>query len=327
MNAVLQCFYYCPPLTDYFLNLKEYSINQLGLISKGYYKFIKGISSGNVKAAFSFKEAMIAADSSFIGSEGKDSKDVAILILSEIHEELKENDKSLLNANQKVNYQDEVSVFEEKINLDKMNGNNTIISKTFEYFLLCEQKCKKCCQNRKGFFNIEADNILIFEMEYVYKKISKKKYNKYYPIISIEDCLDYYTSNEVIDCIKCKNHSLELTKKFCKLPKIFVFVLSRGLNANFNCTINFSPEIDLRKYYSPVKELYREKSTEYNLICATFAYDWWKGTGHTVAFCKTYKSYGNNYQYYVFNDSSTRKTSIEEIRGKTPYLLFYERNK
>ena len=63
-------------------------------------------------------------------------------------------------------------------------------------------------------------------------------------------------------------------------------------------------------------------NTEYKLIGATFAYDWrFEGTGHTVAFCKTYED--NN--YYVFNDSTARKTQINEIYGKLPYILFYER--
>ena len=98
--------------------------------------------------------------------------------------------------------------------------------------------------------------------------------------------------------------------------------MGRGYHNKFKCEIEFKETLDMNNYFEPIDEKEKRKKTIYHLICATFAYDWaFEGTGHTIAFCKTYKQ--NN--YYVFNDRNVRKTDIDEINGKLPYLLFYER--
>ena len=324
MNAVLQCFFHCKPLTNYFLNLDNVMKNSLGLVSNGYYELVKGLSLGDSRAAFKFKQAMISTDDTFVGNEGKDSKDVAILILTELHNELKENDNSFLYYDNKVNPYDKVAVFNEKEKLEKINGNNTIISDTFHFLVLYEQQCRLDCKNYfKTLYSVETENIIIFELEKIYNDIHKNNYS-YQRYISVQECLEHYISKEIIDCPFCKMKSLKIRKSFCKLPKIFIFVLSRGLNAQFDCNIIFKNQLDMKPYYEPINGQYKDNNTNYELIGATFAYDWsHRGDGHTVAFCRSYKSNGNYPQYYVFNDSSTRKTDIKEINGKIPYLLFY----
>ena len=277
MNSVLQCFYYCEPLTKYFLNLDKETKERFGLISKGYYELVKGLYNGETKAAMKFKEAMMIVDDTFIGNEGKDSKDVAILILTELHSELKENDNSILYYDNNVNTYDKLSVYREKIKLDEINGNKTIISSTFHFLLLYEQRCNiaKCSKYSETLYTVETDNILIFELEKIYKSINKGKIrNNTYPIISLEECLEYFISKEIIMCPRCKTKTLSTKKSFCKLPKIIIFVLSRGLNAKFTCKINFKDKIDMKRYYRPINESYNDLNTIYDLIGATFAYDW-----------------------------------------------------
>ena len=148
MNALLQCFYYCYPMTQYFLTISENKKSNLGLVSKAYYDFVKGLNSGNEYAAKNFKDALIYTDPSFNGKEGKDSKDLAIFILSELNEELKENENSLFVLNENVNKYNKLEVYKEKIDLINFNKNNTIISETFDYLILIEQKCKNFnCKN------------------------------------------------------------------------------------------------------------------------------------------------------------------------------------
>ena len=325
MNAVLQCFFHCKPLTEYFLKIDDKQ--GLGPISNGYYELVKGLSTDNSRAACAFKNAMMEVDDTFIGSEGKDSKDVAILILTEMHNELKENENSLLYGDKTVNPYNKSEVYNEKKYLDKINGNKTIISETFHFLLLCEQKCNFNCQKySETFYTVETDNIIIFELEKIYRDICRKNPNHYrkYPKISLEECLNHYISEEKIKCPCCNTNTLLIRKSFCELPKIFIFVLSRGINAKFDCKINFKSKIDMKSYYKPINKINKDNII-YELIGATFAYDWYKGTGHTVAFCKSFKTYAKNSLYYVFNDSQVRLTDINEIEGKTPYLLFYER--
>lgn len=315
MNAALQCFFYCKPLTEFFLNYDKKNLS--GPISRGYFDFVKGLSNGNKDAAQNFKKAIVEMDNMFYGSGGNDSKDVAVLILSEIHSELKPNKgDEKIKLDRYVDNYILKDVYEEKLELDRINKNDTIITKTFNYCLKYEQQCGSgvnCQKFSKPFYTIETDNIVIFDLEtlFAHDNIS----------ISVEDILKSYTSPKKIECPCCKKKSLYIKCKFCILPKILIFVLSRGYHNKFQCNIKFDETLDMNDYYEAIKnENYI--NTEYNLIGATFAYDWsYEGTGHTVAFCKTYQ----NNNYYVFNDRSARKSKIDKIYGQLPYLLFYER--
>ena len=316
LNATLQCFFYCRPLTEFFLNL--YDKKNLGPISKGYFDFIKRLSSGDKDAAQNFKEAMIKMDNIFYGTDGNDSKDVAVLILSELQNELKQNkNDEIIKLDRKVNNFDLNDVYKERMELDRINGNSTIISKTFNFFMKYKQQCGgcgiKCEKFSKPYYTIETDNLLILDLETLFPHDNIE--------ISVEDILKSYTSPKKMECPYCKTKSLYIQNKFCVLPKILILVISRGFHNKFKCQIKFDETLDIYDYYESI-DSDDYNNTEYSLIGATFAYDWsYKGTGHTVAFCKTYQ----NDNYYVFNDRSIRKTQINEIYGKLPYLLFYER--
>ena len=330
LNAVLQCFFYCKPLTNYFLqpkNLHYFKNDELRPISNGYYELVKGLSSGNTHAANKFKKAMMEADDTFIGKEGKDSKDVAILLLSAINDELQGENKEILNTNSNLDHSNLKKIYDETLKME--NKKKTMIK--------YEQKCKNGCPKySKKYFTLESDNILIFELEKIYKDIHESSsYYERYPEISLEECLKNYKQPEFIDCPYCgkesyhKNPTLKVRKAICSLPNIFIFVLSRGFNIQFDCKIKFNEELDMKYYYEPIKDEKNIKiNTKYKLIGATFAYDWTKGirhTGHTVAFCKSFKGSNQLPQYYIFNDSSPRKANIKEISDKVPYLLFYQK--
>ena len=325
MNAVLQCFYYCPPLTNYFLKIDNKEKNSLGLVTKGYYELVNGLSKGNSYAAKTFKKAMIEVDDTFYGSEGKDSKDVAILLLDELQNELKENEDSILYLEQNVNHFNLLDVYKEIKDLIIKNNNKTIITDTFNFFIKVEQTCSKICKNFfQTYYEIESENIYIFELKNIYKSISQKRKNTI-PEISLEECLQYYKKEKTIKCPYCKLNTLKIKKVICSLPKIFIFVLSRGHNIEFNCKIKFQDSIDMKSYYEPINK--SDTNTKYKLICATFAIDWnYKGDGHTIAFCKTYKKnkYNEN-EYYIFNDSNAYRSNMDIINNKIPYLLFYEK--
>ena len=316
MNAVLQCFFYCRPLTEFFLNLSYSEKIKLDSISRGYFDFVEGLSRGNKYAAQNFKKAMIKKDDIFYGTEGKDSKDVALLLLTELHNELKQNkDNEIINLNKKVNHYILKDVYDEKLELDRINQNETIISKVFNFCLKYEQTCKnKCAKYKNSYITIETDNILLLELDNLFYRPNIK--------ISVEECLEQYVSEKIIECPLCLKNSLYFRNIFCTLPEILIIVLCRGYHNKFKCEIEFNETLDMRNYFEAIDEKEKKKNTIYKLIGSTFAYDWTsEGTGHTIAFCKTYKQNS----YYIFNDKYARKTDINEIHGKLPYLLFYER--
>lgn len=323
LNAVLQCFYYCKPLTKYFLNIGNN--NKLGPISEGYYELVKGLSQGDSYAANKFKKAMMEFDETFIGIDGKDSKDVAIFLLSEIQDELKGNGNFIFKENN-LNHSNLNQLYEQKI-LNE-NKNKTIITDTFNFLIKNEQKCKNTCKKfYNKYYNLESENIIIFDCEKIYKDIHKNNKNKA-KNISLKDCLNHYKLEEIINCPLCKTNTLKIRKAILTLPKILIFVFNRGYNITFDCKITFEKDLDMKSYYEPIKRNNSDYNTLYSLIGATFVFDWTKGkkhTGHTVSFCRTYKKINNNPQYYIFNDNQPRKSNINEINGKVPYLLFYEK--
>ena len=281
-------------------------------------------------------------DDTFIGNDGKDSKDVAILLLCELHNELNKNSDSIQKEDKNLDHTNLLKVYKDKNDFE--DKNKTIISKTFNFFIKYEHKCTKNCKiyNQK-YYTMESDNIIIFELEKIYKDINSRSNNRSYgsygsygnygsygeePEISLEECLKHYSKTEIIECPYCKTRTLNIKKTICTLPKIIIFVLRRGLNIKFDCKILYKSELDMKDFYEEIPGLFNGINTKYQLCCATFAYDWTKGTihtGHTVAFCKTYKGKENKPQYYIFNDSRPIKSDIDEIENKTPYLLFYER--
>ena len=99
-------------MTDYFLSLNDYQKSKLGLISKPYYEFATYLNSGNEYDAKNFKDVLTHTDPSFEGTEGKDSKDFALFILSELNEELKEIENSLMVLNKNVNKYNKLEVNE-----------------------------------------------------------------------------------------------------------------------------------------------------------------------------------------------------------------------
>lgn len=316
MNAVLQCLFYCAPITKYFLTLDNST--QLGLVSKGYYNFVKGMFNGNKSAAINLRSAIIKAESSFAGNDGKDSKDLILYLFSELNEELKTKSTPFQQLN--IDRSNKLAVYKEKIQSDKTSGN--IISKTFDFYVLLEYKCKNNhCKGKyaKTYYYIQNENVMIFELKNIVNQLNKVNAN-----ISLEECCLSYNKAELTVCSFCKKKQLEIKKTIISLPDIFIFVMSRGKYAGYDCTIDFPLQIEMGKCYIPIDSCHKEINTKYNLIGVTFVYDWFKGyghEGHTIAFCKTFK----NGTYYIFNDRTAREANIKEINGKVPYILFYEK--
>ena len=111
MNAVLQCLYYCAPITKYFLTLANDT--QLGSVSKGYYNFVKGLFNGNKNAANNLRSAIIDAESSFEGTDGKDSKELILYLFSELNDELNVKGTSFKQTN--IDKSNKLAVYNEKI--------------------------------------------------------------------------------------------------------------------------------------------------------------------------------------------------------------------
>lgn len=303
INAVLQCFYYCKPLTNFFL---DYSNSyKLDLISKEYLKLLKSLSLGKIYNTTEFMKVLGLVSQEKI----KNPIDFALLLLSELENDLKENRDEILPLFGNVNHYNLKEVYHAKLELDK---NKNIISQIFNYYILNKQFPNNCnCKGNIPYYTIEEGNIILLELENLFFRDK---------LISIEDCLKEFLK-EKKNCPNYQNKNLCIRNTFCKLPKILIFALIHGQNNKFKYKIAFPQALDLRGHFEPI-DYKTTISTRYELICGVFAYDWTKiGGGHNIAICKTYC----DGLYYLFDDTITRQVvNMNEIHEKIPYLLFYE---
>ena len=95
--------------------------------------------------------------------------------------------------------------------------------------------------------------------------------------------------------------------------------MSRGEREKFECDVDFEEELDLNDLYSGMKGIDRDENTKYTLLAGTILLGS-GGWGHTIAFARHFDG-----EYYIFNDSSARKSSFSEIKKSKVYLLFYKK--
>ena len=205
----------------------------------------------------------------------------------------------------------------------------SIIMDLFNFDSRLKSRCYGCGTEH---FNIVCENVLLFDLEGIYNyKLMKNQnknemnlFNLKQKILSVHDCLTSYVFNfpirKNVVCKYCnKTTDILQIRSFITLPKYFIMIMSRGEGEKFVCDVDFEEKLDLNDYYYGIKGIKKETSTEYSLLAGTILYGS-RGYGHTVAFCKHF-----NGDYYLFDDSSVRKTSFKEIKKEKVYLLFYQK--
>ena len=322
MNATLQCFFHIKEFSDYFLKNKKYIEQKKGLISTGLLDLIEGLSRKDSKTFYipkKFKYNLIKVDDSFIGSEGKDSGDLVSIILSSCQEELEANESDLADVT--LDQRKQSVLF-----LDLYYKNSkapSIINDLFIYYVRIENICFECGTK---YYDISIEDKMVFSLEQVFRfnssDITIKDYKR---SVTLDNCLSYYSFGTSFDknkyiCKYCqKNACVFSVKSFATLPKYIIMLMKRGKNEKFECHVDFEENIDLSESYFNVEGIPKDKNTKYTILGGTILYGS-KGYGHTVAFCKHFDG-----QYYIFNDSSFRKTSFDEIKNQKIYLLFYQK--
>ena len=323
MNSTLQCLYHIKEFTNYiFKNRKTIQKNN-GLISTGLLDTFEGLSKQDSFHYYSpqkFLDNLIIIDDSFKGSNGNDSGDLLSTILTACQEELgQDSDPQDMSLDQK----QENLIFSDLFH--KNNEVSSIIYEVFSYYIRIKNICFEC---GAIYYSINIDYMIIFNLEQVFRMnsndLTTSSFNR---VVSIENCLSTFSFDKSSFCLKgmlckyCNKVSNKFSvKSFATLPKYLIMVMYRGKDEKFECKVNFEEHLDLKESYYNVKGVPIEKSTKYSLFCGTILYGS-KGYGHTVAFCK---HFDNN--YYIFNDTNTRKTDFNEIQKQKIYLLIYKKN-
>ena len=313
LNAAIQCFYHCSKVTSFFLFNKEIILKSGGPISLGYLEVVEELSKNknNYISIKNFRNLLIKNDESFIGNDGNDSKDVILLLLNSIQDELGGEEPDI---NLDIDITKENLLFQDLIKSNRII--NTII---MESFFFCEKKINKCFVCGEEYFTLSNQYFITFNLKNIYEFYKKEKNES----LSIEECLTYNCFEEAnlqIKCKKCNKLQNALTTiSFATVPYYLFIILCRGKNEEFDCNFSFKEEIDLLDLYNHVPGEQRENNLKYSLLAGTILHGEY-GSGHTFAFAKHFD--GN---LYIFNDKNFKKTSFKDIKDEKVYLLFYQR--
>jgi len=254
MNAALQCLSQTKDLTNYFLNKKNKEfimenktddINE-NKLCPAYLNLIEKLWDHTGIKPFKPKEFIGIIEKiypKFRSGQIKDSKDLIVFILNQIHKELK---RPLPNKNkiisQMLNRYDRVNAFNNFYS--EFQKESSIISKTFFGFIETSNVCQICnhlynAQDQKisKFYNYEIFNCLTFPLEEI-KKMKNKINNIQNNYISLYDCFMYNKTTPIVTgnnsnyCSKCKKmYDSLVTSQIFSSPKILILVLDRR---NFN---------------------------------------------------------------------------------------------
>ena len=329
INAILQCFINCPPLTNYFLT--KYKKTNYNTFSDMYYDFIIKYQQKDLYAARDIVNYFFSNDST-IKFTGSDSKDVLSEFFDKIQSELKRAEVSMTML-VSTNPENEIDVINERIKLD--NEDYSIINECFNFWIESEQKClySYCRKYSRSLYEIRSESYF----EFYLNEINNKRYSYYsssvsknrvgYNKLTLEECFYYYLI-EKGNCSNCRS-TIDVRNKICKLPNILIIVLNRGKNNQYNINIDFNQELNLEQYYQKLKyhnsHVNNEICPKYNLLCGTILEKSHQnpGKGHTIAFARD-----SNGKYIIFDDNQIlNDVDFEIIKNKEVYILFYQMNK
>ena len=300
LNSILQCFYYCNDLTNYFLNNKIEIEKKDGKLSNAYLNLILRLNNKEkYNDAKVFLNALKEVSNNFFKRGGNDPKAVLFYLLESIHDELKEQNI----------YYIEKDICCEDINQEKAfqkckqneENNKSIISELFNWCLITENECKKCGNNH---YICEYKNNILIELN---------KYKTQDKIIQLDDLIKFYfqdTEEYFICNTDSEIFKVIFTKKMISLPQYLIIILNRNI-IKFN--VKYNDCIDLSKY------CVNDNNAKYNFIGATLTNDYEnkKGT-HAISRCRT--SEGT----YIFNDLDIIN-DYNDINNYNPYILFYKK--
>ena len=358
MNSVLQSFSNLPMLTNYFLNPKNEEIIKKNTKTMGdkdalsitveYKEVIDNLWKGKPNTPYTplkFKKTLGKLNNLFKEDTAGDSKDLALYLIMEMHNELNNVDTKLVennnskrpkvDMNKTVNPYDALEVLHYFMN-DFITNHNSVIVNTFYGINQSIFECQVCKQNclRSNIqiplfkYNYENFFLLEFPLDEVRKFVALNNYGinmgmNYQNIkeVNIDDCFNYNRKQNEMEgyCERCGSNNAKILSmtQIYSLPCVLMLIFNRGKGLQYDIKINFEPLLDLSRVVSYGDRIYE-------LQCVIKHLGDNSPTGHFIAFCRSPVPYKNN--WYCYNDN----TVVLENNWKTihdvgnTYILFYQ---
>ena len=304
LNSILQCFYYCNDLTEYFKENENEIVKNNGQLSIAYLNLILRLNKNEkYNDAKNFLNALQEVSVNFFNKGGNDPKAVLLYLLDNLHNELKEQDKYYIDEDSCCENIDIESVLLKCKN--NAEYNKTIISVLFNWCLMTSNECIKCGNTH---YSCEYKNNILIEL---------KSYKTPEENVSLNDLIKFYfqDSNEYFVCTFNENNDKDVfkvtkTKKIISLPKYLIIILNRDI---IQYNIKYDDIIDISDY------CFDKKKAKYKFISESLTNDFGRNKGtHAIARCITPKG------SIIFNDLNTIKGD-KDLEGYNPYILFYQK--
>lgn len=300
LNSILQCFYYCKDLTNFFINKKKEIFKKGGKLSTAYLNLILKL---NKKEKYNDAKVLLKAlqevSYNFFKKGGNDPKAALFYLLENLHNELKEKNLDYNEEDICCEDIDQERAFEKCKNNEEKN--KSIISELFNWCFLTHNECKKC--GKVHYICEYRNNILIELNKYETKdtKVTLDELIKFY----FQDGERHFICNSDKEVFKVK-----FRKKIISYPQYLIIILNRNI---IQFDIIYEDCIDLSEY------CVYESNTKYNFIGASLTNDYKNQEGtHAISRCIT--SEGS----CIFNDLITIQNR-SNINGYNPYILFYKK--
>ncbi len=199
---------------------------------------------------------------------------------------------------------------------------NSIISDLFYSSFIAINQCSNFNFQCLNTYNFSVQSFLEFPLEEVRKFI-----NPNVNFVTLDQCFYWYFRGEMVNdmfCNKCRQTiNNRQNNFFYRCPRIFVIILNRGKNLQYNVKIQFDEKLNLQKNYF-CGLLGNSPDFTYELIgVVTHMGSSSSISGHYVAFCRS----PITRKWEFFNDD---KVSDVDFRSNianyaTPYILFYHK--
>ena len=296
LNSILQCFYYCNDLTEYFVTNNEEIKNKKGKLSNAYLNLIIALKKNErFNTAKNFFHDLQKVTSNFFKKGGNDPKAVLVTILQNLHDELK------INANNEYDSYCEDFSLEKAFTFCKEieQKNKSIISELFNWCLLSNINCNICSKNH---YICEYRNYLLISLEN-YENFS----------LNLDNLIMNYFKDNTKKFI-CQNdeqkaiNKVKYTKQIMKFPKIFIIILERKSNLKYK--IEYNDNIT----FSGCLNRENNNDINYKLVGALLINE---HATHAIAKCLVQDGI-----YCIFDDLNFIKNFLEP-ESFSPYILFY----
>jgi ubiquitin C-terminal hydrolase len=338
MNSILAILQQTPIFTDYILNgffkdnLLKKNKDIVNCIIYQLYALFK-LSHENDNANITpntFRRVITMKDDMWGQQQQQDSQEFFTFLLSQLENEVSTKVEFIGGLNFttdiKINnlYHNSIQILAQTNWIQYIKNEYSLIKTLFTGMTRMTTTCKYCSS--------QTNNFDIFQT----LQLSIPANNTHNKKFSLDDCLDHFTENEILDkqnmmeCNFCyrKNQSTKKTILW-KTPKILILHIKRFIVNYFgiptqklNNMVEYPLNLNIKKYIDPLSPDYQD--TNYTLFAVNCHHSLGSkqtiNSGHYTSIVK------NRYDdcWYEFDDNNVRDTS-NIVNGKA-YMLFYELN-